>query len=490
MFPLRLGSPEDFARVRAALSQSGFDDATVQRILRAGGQTVLGGAPSEAVRGDDSPIDLNPLLRLFVELKPVERGEVERMLDRPTLDAFLALDLLRPCGQDAFESPVFLYPVGGLLLVSDYYNQSMGADSVFPAIQTGTLHLLNLLPHAAAATGLDLCCGTGICGFALSRFADHVIASDVTDRAAHFAEFNRWLNGLSNVEIQQSDLYQSVEGRRFDRIVAHPPYVPNLSNPKRQLGDDSKIWRDGGATGDTITRRIVEGLPRHLNPGGQFLALCMGSDREDLPFQQRVREWLGDAESAFDIVCAVQRHLSPSELAAQLAGRDAPDQVETRTAQLEAAFRQAGAARFCFGALAIERHADASAKPWTLRTKLSPRTDGRSFEEVFRRSKLCSSPESVAKLRPLLAPGLKATVTNAVSGSKLFAKEIELETDFPFAHTLRLQPWVFPLLQQFSGDQTVSEVHALAAQEMPWDDFASLVAMLTIQGFLDYGASL
>ena len=83
------------------------------------------------------------------------------------------------------------------------------------------------------------------------------------------------LNGVANFHPVTSDLYGSLGS--FDRIVAHPPYVPALQ-PKW-------IFFSGGEDGEEITRRIVEGLPAHLNDRGVFLALTMGTDRSDAPFE-------------------------------------------------------------------------------------------------------------------------------------------------------------------------------------------------------------
>lgn len=479
-FPLRLGDPEDFARVAKALRTPLFSEASVHRALRGAGQSVLG---SDAPGADqDAAEEPGALLKLFVELKSIAREEVEQAMDRATLQSFLALDLIRAAGE-AYESPVFLYPVGGMLIASDHYDKSLGADSVFPAIQTGTLQLLKLMPRSPVDQALDLCSGTGICGLVLSRGARRAVASDVTERAGHFARFNRLLNECGNLEIAVGDLYQAVEGRSFDRIVAHPPYVPSV--------DESKIWRDGGTTGESITRRIVEGLPRHLKPGGEFFALCLGSEQQDVPYQQRVRGWLGEAESEFDVMVATQKLFSPEELAAQLASKEAdPAQHAER---LEKSFREAGAARFCHGALAIRRHEAPGTRCWTMRVKLAPSTRAESFEAVFVRSRECAQ-SGFAETMPLRpARGAKATITHTVEGTGFVASELMLETGFPFEQSIHLQPWIFPVLRLFDGRHTGAEVFERARAEgavpdgCALEDFASLMAMLAMQGYFDYG---
>jgi hypothetical protein len=473
MFPLRLGDPEDFARVAAALRGRDFEESAVHRILRDTGNTALG---AESIEPKDAGgLDSSVLLKLFIELKPVPRAEVEAAMDRATLDSFLALDLVRRGDADCLASPVFLYPVGEMLIASDHYDKSSGADSVFPAIQTGTLHLLKLLSRGVVDDALDLCSGTGICALVLSRHVRHAVAADVTARAGHFAEFNRRLNDCRNVEIACGDLYGPVQGRTFDRIVAHPPYMPSA--------EDAKIWRDGGSTGEAITRRIVEGLPTYLRPGGDFLALCLGSERDEAPFHLRAREWLGEAEAEFNLIFAVRKYLSPEELAGQIAGGE-------NAGGLERAFREAGVTRFCYGALAIQRHEGAGTRPWTMRTKLGANTGADSFEAVFGRSRECARPGALADLVPRLAPAARATVTHRVDESKFVATDVLMETEFPFAHAMKFEPWIFPLAARFDGSRNVARVYAEARAEeavpanFQFEDFVSLVAMLIIQGYL------
>src|ERR1700688_2432957 len=104
------------------------------------------------------------------------------------------------------------------------------------------------------------------------------------------------LNRILNRTAAEGALYEPAGDLTFDRIVAHPPYVPVY---RPQL-----IFDSGGQDGEQIVRRIIEGLPRYLRPGGQFFALTMGTDRERL-FERRLRDWLGEAEGEFDVAFTV-----------------------------------------------------------------------------------------------------------------------------------------------------------------------------------------
>ena len=296
-FPLRLAGGEHFTCLRVLLKTAQFGEDEVCRALRISSMADLGAARRDRLHDEaaGSPT-LALLIRLFLLIETVSRSEVERAVDAPTLGSLLALDLLRlvrePDGSEAYFAPVLLYPVAGLVIASDRYENPdtspfvPPADVVFPAIFRGTLRFLRVISKSPGEEALDLCSGTGIGSLVLSRHVRRVVASDLTARATHFARFNRLLNGCENVEVVQGDLYEPVEERTFDRIVAHPPYVPALS--------ETHVFRDAGETGESVLERIVAGLPRHLRLGGTFYGLSAGWDTAEGPFEARIRRWLGD----------------------------------------------------------------------------------------------------------------------------------------------------------------------------------------------------
>src|SRR5207245_1035784 len=159
----------------------------------------------------------------------------------------------------------------GLYIVSDRSRPEEGVegqppeDFVYPAIVPNTELLLELAPCQPCDAFLDLCSGTAIAALVAAKSgARQAWAFDITGRSTHFAEFNRRLNGIANMTPATGDLYEPAGDLTFDRIVAHPPYVPVY---RPQL-----IFDSGGHDGEQIVRRIIEGLPRYLRPGGRFYA--------------------------------------------------------------------------------------------------------------------------------------------------------------------------------------------------------------------------
>ena len=161
------------------------------------------------------------------------------------------------------------------------------------------------MPRTPCERLLDLCSGSGIAALAAARSAGQAWAVDITERSTRFAEFNARLNAIENVMVVQGDLYQPVAGLTFDRILAHPPYVPAAGPPV--------IFRDGGEDGEEVLRAVLAGLPDHLRVGGCFYATAMATDRAGAPLEASLRSFLGARASEFDLVLAVHHELHPSE---------------------------------------------------------------------------------------------------------------------------------------------------------------------------------
>jgi hypothetical protein len=150
--PLRTGTRADYGRVAAALQVEEFSEAAVWKVLRQVGLKALGPQnykEQQDLAGTERP---NVLRRLFVELASIPQRELESVLDISTVKSFLALDLLRPSlDQQQYYAPVFLYPVADLIIASDRYNGPPGLplfeESVYPAIESHSLRLLDLLPR-------------------------------------------------------------------------------------------------------------------------------------------------------------------------------------------------------------------------------------------------------------------------------------------------------------------------------------------------------
>ncbi len=123
-----------------------------------------------------------------------------------------------------------------------------------------------LPPNAAS---LDLCTGSGVLAIAAARHGCRdVTGVDISRRAVLAARCNARLNGV-RVRSVRGDLFEPVRGRRFDLIVANPPYLPSPTGELPQHGL-ARAW-EAGADGRVFIDRICSRASAHLRPGGVML---------------------------------------------------------------------------------------------------------------------------------------------------------------------------------------------------------------------------
>jgi len=129
---------------------------------------------------------------------------------------------------------------------------------------------------------LDLGTGSGCIaiGIAKQRPRARVVAVDSSAAALALARDNARRHGVTNLELMQSDWFSALTGRRFDLIVANPPYVAT-GDPHLRQGDlrfEPVAALVGGADGLDCIRLIVASAPQYLNIGG-WLAFEHGYDQ-------------------------------------------------------------------------------------------------------------------------------------------------------------------------------------------------------------------
>jgi len=116
------------------------------------------------------------------------------------------------------------------------------------------------------ASALDVFTGSGALALAVAaQGAREVVAVDISRRAVANARLNAILNGV-RVDVRRGDLFEPVAGRRFDLIVANPPYVPSEA-PELPASGPSRAW-EAGVDGRAFLDRLCAGATEHLAPGG------------------------------------------------------------------------------------------------------------------------------------------------------------------------------------------------------------------------------
>jgi release factor glutamine methyltransferase len=156
---------------------------------------------------------------------------------------------------------------------------------LIPRPDTETL-VENVLQLSRNTTGfeaprvLDLCTGSGCIAAAVAHHLKNatVVATDISPDAVALARRNIERLGLTDrVTVEQGDLFEPVsrlpDPRPFDLILANPPYIPTgeIEKLDRNVREYEPVGAlDGGIDGLIVHRRVAEGAPGRLRPGGRL----------------------------------------------------------------------------------------------------------------------------------------------------------------------------------------------------------------------------
>jgi release factor glutamine methyltransferase len=114
---------------------------------------------------------------------------------------------------------------------------------------------------------LDLGTGSGLLAIEAARLGGRVTAVDISRWALAVTWCNALLNGRT-LRVRHGDLASAVPGRRFDLVLANPPYVPAPDQtPPRGI---ARAW-DAGPDGRRLIDRICDSAPTVLQPTGALL---------------------------------------------------------------------------------------------------------------------------------------------------------------------------------------------------------------------------
>ena len=466
-FPPPVVTPEQAASLRADLLETGWGVKAVATLLGEAADAALRReirlpallSVRAALTSGSAPSPVAVLTALFMLGEPVSATALDVALTRTGASGAGRIGLvsepdetgcvrarvdLRPheAVDDAGEIRWWVASDLGELVTS----RALAPDHVL-GIGGAGLTLAGLTPRTPVATALDLGCGCGIQTLYLLRHADHVVATDVSERALAFTAFNAALAGVSvsdgsdagsrggagRLELLRGSLLEPVAGRRFDLIVSNPPFV--LTPPAvREAGLPLMEYRDAGGP---VLPTLVAGLGEHLEPGGSAVMLGNWEHRHtslgtgDIPdsandfatdsttdsgavgssWRNAVATWIPEGLDGWVIEREVQ---DPVEYATMWL-RDGGLAPERDAAGFDAAleawigdFEARGVQGVGFGYLIVHRP-QCLREPWRLLEEVATSGQGglgRHVAEVLEaRERLAGlDDDAVADLRPVLAP--------------------------------------------------------------------------------------
>ncbi len=166
---------------------------------------------------------------------------------------------------------------------------------------------------------LDLCTGSGCLAIlAALAFEDaSVDAAELSPDALDVAERNVAAYGLEQrIRLVRSDLFDSLEGQRYDLIVANPPSVSDagVAAFPPEYAAEPAMAHAGGGDGLDMVRRILKEAAEHLTDRGTLI-VEIGTGRPileaefpDLPFL-----WLDTEESQGEVFALARSALSETQ---------------------------------------------------------------------------------------------------------------------------------------------------------------------------------
>jgi len=285
MGPLRLDDRGVIAELREVLREARLEGEHVREAL---------GVSSELLtRSHDVPVrerrlagnePLGTLIKLFVLDLPVSGEAAERALAPLTLKRLEQLGVLEANGGEV-QPRIRLVPHDEILIASD---RRLASDLEQPHHVAGvhgpSLTLSQLTVRRPVARTLDMGTGSGVQAILASRHSDHVVATDLNERALNFAAFNAVLNGIENVEFRSGSFFEPVASERFDLVTTNPPYV---ISPETAF-----LFRDSGLEGDRVSREVVSAVPEHLEEGGFATILASWAHTPGEDWTEPLRAWL------------------------------------------------------------------------------------------------------------------------------------------------------------------------------------------------------
>jgi ribosomal protein L3 glutamine methyltransferase len=155
----------------------------------------------------------------------------------------------------------------------------------------------------AVETVLDLCTGSGCLAILASRnFPNAQIdAVDISKDALEVAARNVGDYDLDDrLTLHRGDLFKPLGGKRYDLIIANPPYVDaeGMAALPHECRAEPKLAFDGGPDGLDLIRRILNEAAGHLTPqGGLLCEIGRGREAVEAAFPQLPLLWLDTEDS-------------------------------------------------------------------------------------------------------------------------------------------------------------------------------------------------
>ena len=376
----RLAPPRADLATGAALRRL-FDEAgyTADRI-----QERLGTGDRALAEGPERPVHLRRLgdadalavlVRVLMLDTVVPRAVAADRLSEEGLSLLERTGLVMSDG-DEVDGTVRVVPHEHLLVASDRF--SAGHPDHVAAVHGPSATLAHLTVRRPVGRALDVGTGNGIQALLASAHADHVVATDLNERAVAFAAFNASINRIENIEFRTGSFFEPAADETFDLVVSNPPYV---ISPESEF-----LFRDSGLPRDTVSESVVRDLPAHVAEGG-FGSVMISWIPEQSDDTARPVSWLDG--SGCDVLL-VHTTTDPILDVASLWNRDSRSDPARYAAAVERWLEYFAAndiTHIAFGCIVVRKRApSAGLRNWARAIRMPGRrleTAGAQIERIF-----------------------------------------------------------------------------------------------------------
>jgi release factor glutamine methyltransferase len=115
---------------------------------------------------------------------------------------------------------------------------------------------------------LEIGTGTGLIAVYAAQRTKRVVATDINGHAIKCALKNVITNKTYNVELKEGNLFEPVEGEKFDLILFNTPYLPTSEDEK--LDEELNAAFDGGLEGRDTIDTFLDQVKNYLNEKGRI----------------------------------------------------------------------------------------------------------------------------------------------------------------------------------------------------------------------------
>jgi ribosomal protein L3 glutamine methyltransferase len=237
------------------------------------------------------PIDqLEPWLD--ARLTKTERGQVAAIIEKRVVTRKPAAYLTN----EAWLGPYAFYVDERVIVPRSYIGELLNRDAAALVPEAGQVQRV-----------LDLCTGSGCLAIlaALTFEGAKVDAVDISDDALAVARQNIDTYGLNDrVTPLHSDVFADLGDRRYDLIIANPPYVTEAAVAAfpAEFKAEPMLAHSAGADGLSITRRILADAAKYLEPNGTLIVeIGHGRDAVETEWPHLPFLWLDTEESSGEV---------------------------------------------------------------------------------------------------------------------------------------------------------------------------------------------